>query len=72
VAPSGATPLNNLVSGNGSASGNGATKSGGTTKGGVIGTSISTRGPLLVFNPVVEFFRDELRQNYQRIRTKKL
>jgi hypothetical protein len=57
---------------NGSASGNGATKNGGITKGGVIRTSLSTRGPLLAFNPVVEFFHDELQRNYQRIRTKKL
>jgi hypothetical protein len=62
VAPSGATiTLNNSISGNGSASGNGATERGGTTKGGIIGASISTQGPLLVFNPVVEFFSDELR-----------
>ncbi len=69
MAPSGATRIpNNSVSGNGNSSGNGATESGGTTKGGVIRASISTRGPLLTLNLVVELLYDELQQNYQRIR----
>ncbi len=69
MAPSGATrTLNNSVSGNGNSCGNGATESGGTTKGGVIRASISTRGPSLTLNPVVEFFHDELQWNYQKIR----
>jgi hypothetical protein len=36
-----------------------------------IGTSISTQGPLPIFNLVVEFFCG-LRQNYQKVRTKEL
>jgi uncharacterized membrane protein YgcG len=62
VAPSGATTILNISSsnksGSGSASGSGTTGSGGTTRGGGARASISTQGPLRVFNPVVEFFHE--------------
>jgi hypothetical protein len=55
-----------------SASGSGnAIRSGGITGGGGARASINTWGPLLVFNPFVEFFC-ELWWNYQGVRIKKL
>jgi hypothetical protein len=48
--------LKGLASGSQNANGGGAIGSGGITKGGGARTSISTWGPLLVFNLVVEFF----------------
>jgi hypothetical protein len=58
VTPSGAiiTPSISLANGSGSVSGIGTTKSGGTIGGGGARASISTWGPLLIFNQVVEFF----------------
>ncbi len=44
------------ASGNGSASGSGTTRRGGITKGGGVGASINTRGPLPIFDPIVELF----------------
>jgi hypothetical protein len=61
-----ATPNISLASGNRSATG-----SGGIIGGGGARASISTWGPLLIFNPVVEFFC-ELWWNYQGVKTKKL
>jgi len=43
---------------NGNASGNGAIRNGGITKGGGARASISTWGPLPIFNQVVEFFHE--------------
>jgi hypothetical protein len=73
MAPSGAmtTPNNSSTSGSKIVSGNGAIGNGGTIGGGGVGACISTRGPLLVFNPIVQFF-NELRQNYQRVKIEKL
>jgi len=58
VAPSGATTIFSIssTSGNRSASGNGTTRSGGTTGGGGAGASTDTRGPLFIFNPIVELY----------------
>jgi hypothetical protein len=73
VAPSGATVIPSIssTSGSGSANGNGITESGGTNGGGGVGASTNTRGPLFVFNPVVELFH-ELQQNYQGVRIENL
>jgi len=58
VTPSGATitPNISLANGNGSVSGIKTIKSGGTIGGGGEGASISTWGPLPIFNPIMEFF----------------
>ncbi len=61
----------NLASGNINANGNGTIVNGGTTGGGGGRASSSTRGPLPIFNQVVEFFH-ELRQNYQGVRIENL
>ncbi len=58
-------------SGSKNAIGSGTTKSGGTTRGGGARASITTRGPLLAFNLIVEFFC-ELRHNYKGVRIEKL
>ncbi len=60
MAPNGAmaTPSISSTNGSRSASGSGVTKNGGTTKGGGVGASISTWGPLPVFNPVAKFFHE--------------
>jgi len=65
VAPNGATtiPDINLINGSESANGRRATKSGGTTEDGGVKASTSTRGPLPIFYPVVDFFH-ELWWNY--------
>ncbi len=60
-----------MTNGSWNASGNGTTRSGGTIGGGGVRATISTWGPLLVFNPIMEFFC-ELQHYYQGVRTKKL
>jgi hypothetical protein len=52
-----------LASGSRSANGSVATGSGGTIGGDGARASTSTQGPLPIFNPIVESFR-ELQQNY--------
>jgi hypothetical protein len=73
MAPNGATTTPNIssTSVSRSANGSGITGSGGTTNGGGVRASISTWGPLHVFNLVVKFFR-ELQQNYYGVNIEKL
>jgi hypothetical protein len=73
MAPSGATTTPNNSSANGSkiVNGNGAIGSGGTIGGGGVGACTSTQGPLLIFNPIVQFF-NQLWQIYQRVGIEKL
>jgi hypothetical protein len=60
MAPNGATiiPSISSISGSESASGSRTTKSGGTTEGGGVRASTSTRGPLPIFYPIVDFFHE--------------